>query len=176
MRIKIGLALALCAFPVSMPSASAHDHAPPSTTLRVGDEDDVQDGLPSSYCWMQASESGYVRQCADYPWRFPDLVSVPHGAHARIRFWTASSPTSLSVFAWALTNRGEPVGPGEKLPVSSVFRDGAWEGDLELLVPCRAYYIAVRGSWDDVDGLGAQDASWTFALTPTLPLGLQPIC
>lgn len=152
--------------------ARADDHAPPPSSLRA-DGAHVQDGLLGTYCWMYASGSGLVQQCAHYPWRFPSIASVPYASDLALRFETGAQPIALQATAWALTDRDEPRGPGESVPVAPAYRDGVWEADIDLLLPCRTYFISVSGWWDDVDGLGRQDAHWTFAVTQTLLDGLD---
>lgn len=173
---RVVLAITMLLVVVSASRSQADDHHPPRTTLRVG-IDDEQQGILLSYCWIEASGDGFIERCADGPWRFPDTTSTPYGAQHRIRFWTTSLPTRLHGVAWALTDRGEPVGPPETIEISPIFRDGAWEGDLELPIPCRPYHLAVQGWWDDADGFGQQDAMWTFSLRQgtALPL-LAQLC
>lgn len=157
------------AVPVVSRPALAHDHRPPSLTIRVDDTE--QKGFLYASSWVTDGKDGCVFSSGDGARRFPSGNSVNAGFHRPSIFIDSSrAPKRFGLFAWSAVDPfGNPVGPADRIPVTmrEYRRDGqkGYRGTFGLTILGHRY-LEARVVWRDVEGCASTESgAWTFHLS-----------
>jgi hypothetical protein len=160
-------------------TAHAHDHHPPTATLRI--EGQVQKGKAWAFSWQSAAgkrrpvtRSG-PEFCATLnadgrPVPMDPLI-VGAGEHElQFEFHKRQPPDRITIFAFSGIEGGVLTGDATEVEFDLEERrvnGRRWWIASTLLPINSSTYFDVFGSWKDTEGCGGpQDVSWTFHAAP----------
>ena len=163
-RVVTVLSLAALAAP-----AAAHDHSPPSLTMRV--EGEVQEGkLVYTGWYTKQTETSCVHGDIFGPDAYPEAIEVTRGSHSvRVRIAKRHRPDYLEVRTWQATTPEGGAGPPDVVEhtLKPIRRDGRVRAyrilfDVSVL---KDLYIKVLADWRDREGCGGElMGRWNFHL------------